>query len=201
MTTSARMSTLSRMVVPVFVLASFCTGAYAADIEQYRHEAAQVSRLLMEDLAAELMREMQAGGPAAAIRVCSEAAPRIAGELSREHGWKVTRIGTRVRNPLLGMPDAWEQQVLASFMQRADAGEAVAELDHAEIVEEPSGRFFRYLRAIEVRQPCLVCHGPAAGIPDAVRSALDERYPRDQARDYLAGDLRGAVSIKRPLTE
>lgn len=44
------------------------------------------------------------------------------GRLSRERGWRVTRVGTRVRNPLLGKPDAWEQQVLAGFTERAAKG-------------------------------------------------------------------------------
>jgi hypothetical protein len=188
-------------VVLAVIFSLAYTGSAAADVAQYRSEAAAASKLLIEDLGAELMREMQAGGPVAASGVCSEAAPRIAGKLSREHGWRVTRVGTRVRNPLLGMPDAWEQEVLERFRALADAGEAVGGIEHAEIVVEPAGRYFRYMRAIDVRQPCLVCHGPEAGIPDDVRAMLAERYPFDEARNYRAGELRGAVSIKRPLTD
>ncbi|MCC6208395.1 MAG: DUF3365 domain-containing protein [Gammaproteobacteria bacterium] len=186
------------------MLAAIMPGAAAIaadDLGDYRIEAATVSKHLMEDLSAELVREMKAGGPPAAIGVCTEAAPRIAGELSREHGWKVTRVGTRVRNPLLGMPDAWEQEVLAQFAARIGAGEAIADVDHAEIVSESDGRYFRYMRAIGVRDPCLVCHGPDAGIPAAVKAMLSEKYPHDEARGYRAGDLRGAVSIKRPLKD
>jgi hypothetical protein len=189
------------IVLGPFLLALLFPGFAAADTGQYRIDAAAASRSLMEDLAAELMREMQAGGPPSAIGVCTEAAPRIAGALSREHGWKVTRVGTRVRNPLLGMPDAWEQQILAQFQKLTDAGETVGGMEHAEIVDEPDGRFFRYMRAIEVRQPCLVCHGPEDGIPDDVKAMLAERYPFDKARNYRAGELRGAVSIKRPVTD
>lgn len=57
------------------------------------------------------------------VKVCTDLAPHIAGRLSRDQGWRVTRVGTRVRNPLLGMPDAWEQQVLALFAARAAKGE------------------------------------------------------------------------------
>ncbi len=175
--------------------------AGAADFDDHRAEAAAASRLLMEDLAAELMRAMQSGGPAAAIDVCTEVAPEIAGRLSREYGWKVTRVGTRVRNPLLGMPDAWEQKVLDRFRSQAAAGESLAGAEHAEVVEEPAGRYFRYMRAIETRQPCLACHGPEDGISSEVMQVLAERYPHDEARGYLAGELRGAVSIKRRLKD
>jgi len=66
--------------------------------------------------------EMKSNGPVASIKACSEMDPGIAGDLSRKKGWKVTRIGTRVRNPMLGIPDVWEQKVLAEFQKRANKG-------------------------------------------------------------------------------
>lgn len=192
---------MNKWIIAGLLLTFASVSVAGQDLSEYRGEAAAASKRLMEDLSAELMREMQAGGPPEAIAVCSEAAPRIAGELSRQHGWKVTRVGTRVRNPLLGMPDAWEQEVLAQFSQRMEDGETLADMDHAVIITEPDGRYFRYMRAIGVREPCLVCHGPDAAIPEAVRSMLSENYPRDEAVGYQVGDLRGAVSVKRPLKD
>jgi hypothetical protein len=69
----------------------------------------------------------------------------------------------------------------------------------AEIVEEPGGKYFRFMKAIGVQAQCLACHGDPAGMKEEVKALLQERYPHDQAKGYKAGDLRGAVSIKRPL--
>jgi hypothetical protein len=107
-------------------------------------------------------------------------------------------VGTRVRNPLLGMPDPWEQQALQKLQQELDSG-AQPPLSHSEIVEEPGGRYFRYVRAINVGGPCLACHGSKDQLSSEVRHLLAERYPHDQATGYALGNLRGAVSIKQPL--
>ncbi len=153
----------------------------------------------MKELGAAFKREMAAGGPVGAVKVCSEIAPSIAGRISRETGWRVTRVGTRVRNPLLGMPDAWEQKVLADFEGRIAKGEEIDKISFSEVVSEPDGRFFRYMKAIGVKPQCLACHGPEDQIPSSVRAILKERYPHDKAIGYKAGDLRGAISIKAPL--
>lgn len=145
------------------------------------------------------MKELGKGDPAKAISVCSEFAPQIAYRLSRENGWQVTRVGTRVRNPLLGLPDAWEQRVLAEFGQRTSQGEPLDNLVHSEIVSEPDGQYFRFMKPIIVQPPCLLCHGPKDQIPDSIRTMLKQYYPFDAATGYHAGDLREAVSIKEPI--
>ncbi|MEX2490175.1 MAG: DUF3365 domain-containing protein [Nitrospirales bacterium] len=104
-------------------------------------------------------REMGKGGPLEAIN-CGELAPEIANRLSRENGWRVTRVGTRVRNPLLGMPDAWEQKILGEFAARAAKGEAFDNMAHSEVVSEPGGQYFRFMKPIAVQPKCLLCHGP-----------------------------------------
>jgi hypothetical protein len=168
------------------------------DIESRTEAADKLSAQFLGELKSALVEEMQQGGPAAAIGVCTDLAPEIAGRLSRETGWRVTRVGTRVRNPLLGMPDPWEQQALQKLQQELDSG-AQPPLSHSEIVEEPGGRYFRYVRAINVGGPCLACHGSKDQMSSEVRHLLAERYPHDQATGYALGDLRGAVSIKQPL--
>lgn len=171
----------------------------AEDIEPRKQGAMQASAQFMQELKAELVAAMQAGGPANAIAVCTDKAPAIAGRLSREHGWQVTRVGTRVRNPLLGMPDPWEQEVLEDFAQRHAKGEPYDKMAHGEVVEEPKGRYYRFMKAIPVGQPCLACHGPKEQIDAKVMETLQARYPFDEATGYRLGELRGAVSIKQPL--
>ena len=192
---------MARTILPrLLLLAALPLAASAAepdrqDLEPLRGTAAQ----LAGELKTKLQETIKSDGVAAAITVCSDIAPAIAGRLSRETGWQVSRVGTRVRNPLLGMPDAWEQRVLDRFEQRIAAGEDPATMEFHEVVSEPDGRFLRYMKPLTVQPPCLSWHGPAEGIPEEVRAALDQRYPHDEAIGYALGDLRGAVTIKRPL--
>lgn len=169
------------------------------DATERERAASEVATGFVKQLGEAMTREMAKGGPTEAIKVCAELAPEIAGRLSREHGWRVTRVGTRVRNPLLGMPDAWEQKVLAEFAERAEKGEAFPSMTRSEAVAEPSGQYYRFMKPIALQPQCVLCHGPSDQIPEGIRHVLKQQYPFDAATGYKAGELRGAVSIKQPL--
>jgi len=170
-----------------------------ADQAQYDRESREVAQDLTRQMGDEMRKGLEAGGLQSAIDVCRNIEPQIASRVSVEKGWKVTRVGTRVRNPLLGTPDAWEQSTLAQFEQRLKAGEKIESLEFSQIVDEPLGRSYRYMKAIGVRPACLACHGAPSDMSDDVKATLARLYPHDQATGYRAGELRGAVSIKRPL--
>ncbi|MCL4779985.1 MAG: DUF3365 domain-containing protein [Gammaproteobacteria bacterium] len=161
-------------------------------------EPAALAARFQQELAGKLQAAMQAGGPVNAIAVCRDEAPAIASRLSRQSGWQLRRVGTRVRNPLTGMPDAWEQQQLAQFQQRLQSGEAAGQIDKLATVDGPGGPVVRYMQAIVVAPPCLACHGEPATQPEALRAALARDYPHDAATGYAAGELRGAFSLQRP---
>lgn len=177
-----------------------CMNTCLADNRQIHEDIAKTSTAFMQQLGRAMKTEMKNNGPVAAIKVCTEISPATAGEISRKTGWKVTRTGTRVRNPALAMPDTWEQRILAQFQARANSGESLKNMTYSEWVNEPNGKYFRFMQAIGVEPVCLTCHGSSSGIPDSVKAVLQERYPHDQATGYKAGDLRGAVSIKRPMS-
>jgi len=102
-------------------------------------------------------------------------------------------------HPLIGTPDAWEQKVLADFDQKAAAGAKPETLETAEIVTEPQGKYFRYMKAVPTGAVCLACHGPAEKIGKEVKEQLSADYPHDKATGYGEGQIRGAITIKRPL--
>lgn len=161
--------------------------------------AEQAADNFVKELGGTLKAEMAKGDPAQAITVCRDMAPAIANRLSLENGWRVTRVATRVRNPMLGMPDAWEQRILQQFQAQLAQGTPLNNMSHSEVVEEPDGRYFRYMKPLGVAPLCATCHGPAEQIPESVNTALQTHYPHDEAVGYAVGDLRGAISIKQPL--
>ncbi|MFQ5643551.1 MAG: DUF3365 domain-containing protein [Thiogranum sp.] len=174
-------------------------GSNDADMQARVDAARAVTGDFLKQLGGTMKREMKAGGPVAALKVCRDVAPRVANDISLEKGWKVTRVGTRVRNPMLGSPDAWEQRVLQDFRERAAKGEKFDKMSYFEVVEEPAGKSLRYMKAIGVAPQCTACHGSAEQIAEPVRAELKRMYPHDQAVGYRPGELRGAVSIKQPL--
>ena len=187
---------MKRSLALGMILGLAANAAASQDLDKLTAEARTQSARLIQELGARLKQELAAGGPEAALSVCKDAAPEIASRLSRESGSRIARVSLKTRNPLLGTPDAWEQSVLAAFDHRAAAGEKAQVLETAEIVSEPQGRFFRYMKAIPLQPMCATCHGSEAGIPDAVKARLREQYPHDRATGYEAGQVRGAVTVK-----
>ena len=180
-----------------FALALIQINTLADDQSALTLKARVIAGQLVQQLGAELKKEMSSNGPGSAISVCKSLAPEIAGRLSREQGAKVARVSLKSRNPLLGQADIWEQTVLARFDQLNAQGEKPETLEHAELVTEPQGRYFRYMKAIPVQPLCLTCHGTQEVIPPEVKAILAKEYPHDQATGYSMGQIRGAVTIKQ----
>lgn len=183
----------------VLAAALAAPAGWAQDVGVLTDDARRVAAQMQKTLAGTLMSEINSGGPASAIAVCKTIAPSVANDLSLAKGWKVSRVSLRVRNPVLGTPDAWEQRALKSFDERVAKGEAADALEYAEIVSEPGGRYFRYVKALPVAPLCTNCHGTADKIPPAVKERLTAEYPADRATGYEVGQIRGAITVKRPL--
>ena len=173
--------------------------AWAEDTAKYQEESRAVVMPFMQKLIAENKKAVMEGGPESAIKVCKEVAPAMSSDVSRQNGWKLTRVSLKARNPLLGTPDTWEQKVLQDFEARAAKGEKPEAMEAAEIVREPAGKSFRFMKAIALQPGCVACHGNSEQVSDNVKAQLSKEYPHDKATGYSAGQIRGAISIKRPL--
>jgi hypothetical protein len=191
----------SRTWFVLLTLASFGFhgAATANDTEAAAAQARGWATQLVQQTGAALKKALADSGPEGAIGVCKQVAPEIAGNLSRENGVRVARVSLKVRNAVLGHPDAWEQAVLADFDRRAAAGEKPEAMERAEIVSEPAGRYFRYMKAIPTQPMCLACHGAPEALPPSIVEKLAAEYPKDRATGYAVGQIRGAVTVKRLL--
>ncbi len=164
---------------------------------QLEEQAKHLSSQLAMQLKARLKNAIETGGPAHAITACNVSAPQIAEELSKG-GWEVGRTSLKLRNPA-NNPDEWERSTLLEFEQQLASGTPAANL-HTSAVEADEGvTRYRFMKAIPVGGVCMACHGEA--ISEDVQSALAEKYPQDAATDYKPGDLRGAFTITKILSE
>ena len=189
----------SILVIATSLLAATPAWSDDAALAAFRDEARTASADFGKRLGGELKKAMGAGGPEAAIGVCKDVAPAISSDLSRQKGWKVSRVSLKARDPLLGLPDAWEQKVLMDFDKRVAGGEKPETLEFAEEVSEPQGKSLRYMKAIPTQELCLTCHGPADALPEGLRKKLSAEYPHDKATGYAVGQVRGAFTFKKPL--
>lgn len=146
------------------------------------------------DLMGMLLRELERGGPEAAVVVCADSAQARTARHSRD-GLVVRRVGTRVRNPL-NAPDSVEARILAFVQGEKDAGRAISEVTEVTRTADGSGWEYRLMRPVTLLERCTTCHGDDTQIPPAARALITARYPRDEAVGYAPGDLRGAVSVR-----
>jgi hypothetical protein len=160
-------------------------------------ESRAVANQIVNQVRGELVKELERTGPIRAITVCKYSVPEITSNISRQTGMRVTRVSLRPRNKSFGEPDAWEQRVLLDFENRVAKGEKADALEYHEIVDEPAGRSFRYMKSLAMAQPCLLCHGPTSQLSEGVRALLATEYPNDKAVEYNLGQVRGAVSVKK----
>lgn len=175
-------------------LAASMFAAAGADDEQILEaEAAALAAEFAGRLKPELQAALRDGGPVHAIGVCADQAPAIADALSAESGWLVRRVSLKARNASRAIPDRWETGVLQSMEQRRQSGEPAAALSYSE--STPS--HYRYMRAQVVEGVCLTCHGNA--LTAEVSKVLHEYYPDDTATAYNLGEVRGAISLSKPL--
>lgn len=183
-------------IAPVLLLALSAVPAAAQDawVAQARQVATAVPPKLLSVLTAEIERS----GTAGAIGVCREEAPKLAHAASQESGWSVRRVSLRERNPKAA-PDDWERAALEDFERRAAAGEKPATLERAEVVQQQGRPVMRYMRALPVVELCTNCHGTPERVSPAVKERLAELYPNDKATGYAIGQIRGAMTISKPL--
>ncbi len=193
----------TRFFLPMMISLCSSTIAFAAEtdvkVNAYQEESRKVAMSFLKTLSGELKKEIEKNGPEQAVSVCKTLAPTMANQLSNQHGWRVTRVSLKVRNPLLGTPDAWEQKVLMNFDERVAKGEKPEKMEFSEVVQEPQGPVFRYMKAVGVQPVCLACHGQKE-MPEKIKERLSKEYPHDHATGYQVGQIRGAVSIKRAVT-
>lgn len=186
-------------VFKTLFLASVILTASAANAnDALLAEARQVAGMVPPKLLQVLTEEIAKGGPASAIEVCNVKAPQMAKAASEQTGWTVKRVSLQNRNPK-AVPDAWERAVLEDFDKRAAAGESPTTLEKSELVSNgDKGKEYRYMRALPVGNICLACHGTADKLSAEVKSKLQSLYPNDKAVGYTLGQLRGAMTIRKP---
>ncbi len=161
--------------------------APASEAEQQAvAQARAAAQHLGQTLRGRLMAAM-AEGPEAAVRVCADEAQALTAQAAAERGARVGRTSSRLRNPANQGPE-WPRAWLAHQGERP-----AAQVTPSTGIAEGDPAAARFVAPIAIEGPCLLCHGPAEGIPQDVQAILRERYPGDRATGYRVGDLRGAL--------
>jgi len=162
----------------------------AKSLEDYRLQGLRAAMQTKGALGSELMKAVEAGGPAGAVAFCNTRALPITQDMSEKLGVDVSRVSDQPRNPANAANDE-ELAIIASFKESLARGQppapAVREHDETVVGYYP----------IVTNAMCLKCHGAeGSDISPATQAAIDERYPADQATGYGENALRGLFVVK-----
>ncbi|MEZ4265136.1 MAG: DUF3365 domain-containing protein [Myxococcota bacterium] len=134
-----------------------------------------------------LMGALKAGmavGPVSAVEACHLSAPGMPAAASTPEV-TVGRTTDKLRNPE-NAPKPWMKPLLADY---AKAGPGAA--PRAVALEDGK---VGYVEPIYLQEMCLACHGSTLNAE--VATTLAERYPKDEAKGYAAGDFRGLFWVE-----
>lgn len=191
---------MKKLVLAASLCLAGMSAAQAEDLNQLTQDTRAKAVPVLPKIVGMLTATVKERGVADAIPVCKVKAPALLKQQSEELGWMVRRVSLKTRNAERATPDVWEARNLAEFDIRAAQGADPKTLEASEIVTAADGkRYLRYMKALPVMPVCLNCHGDAASLAPAVRETLQREYPDDRATGYSAGQIRGALTVTRPL--
>jgi hypothetical protein len=167
------------------------TEAAADTAALYREKGKRLVKASAAALKTQLGKAIAEGGVPHAIDFCNVHAMPITDSLSKAYGLKIARVSDRPRNPQ-NAANAREEALMQDMRRSMEAD------------QKPKPQVLRTEEQVLYYHPitianglCLNCHGtPGTEINEETLAALDERYPRDQARGYALGDLRGLWKLR-----
>ena len=186
---------ITRLTLATLLLGT-CS-AFAEDLA-WVQDARSVAGAVPPKLLQVLSDQIAQGGLASAVTVCTEKAQHMAKTASEQTGWAIRRVSLKNRNPK-AVPDAWERETLEEFDRRAAAGEDISKLEKFATADVDGRPTYRYMKALPTQQLCLSCHGSSEAIPADVADKLHALYPNDKATGYALGQIRGAMTIRKPV--
>jgi hypothetical protein len=190
---------MSRLLLALCCALAALPAAAADDLAALSKETRETTQPLLAKVVGTVKESLNQSTPHETVDTCREKLPGMVKEMREKTGWNIRRVSLKTRNAERGTPDEWEAKVLADFDRRAAAGEKRDQMEAGEIFTTAEGRVFRYMKALPVQEACLTCHGDTAKLTPELKAKLATLYPKDQATGYQLGQIRGALTVKRPL--
>ena len=147
---------------------------------------------LMSQLKTNLGMALKEGGFAKAVDFCAGKAQELTAKVNKELVVvKVRRLSDKYRNPK-NRATGEDLKVIEELKEKLKEGKL------PKYVIRKEGNYFVYYKPIIVAPFCLNCHGEPTRMNPEVLRVLREKYPKDKALGYKAGQLRGVFKVVIP---
>jgi len=119
-----------------------------------------------------------------ALGACSTLGQSMVADYNNVSDVKIRRTALKYRSKK-NKPDATDVTVMERFLASNNFNKPL-------IVD--MGDSYRVYKALEIKQPCLACHGE--NISKDLKEMLVRQYPSDMATNFKLGEFRGVVVAK-----
>ena len=158
------------------------------DTTDYLKKGDSISKITFDTLRTTLSKAIGEKGLSGALIFCNTRASSITAMYTSQ-GIMVSRVSDKERNPKNAL-SGYDKKQLDKYMSQYGKKEPLK----PEVVYRNHG--FNYYKPIIMQPMCLSCHGMVGkDIPKTLLPVIDSLYPKDKARGYKQGDLRGMWHI------
>ncbi|GAB5415007.1 MAG: DUF3365 domain-containing protein [Congregibacter sp.] len=176
---------IRKLTLASLLLSCLTSAVQAADLSTVLAEGKEIALRAKAELGKNLMQALQQGGTVSAIEFCNLRALSITQGVSSEQNAEIKRVSDKPRNAG-NRANEREAAYIASAKASLAAGRPPAPAAH-----EVGDRWVAYY-PIPTDGMCLQCHGsPETQVSQETLSALEARYPDDEALGYGVNELRG----------
>ncbi|MCK5638203.1 MAG: DUF3365 domain-containing protein [Flavobacteriaceae bacterium] len=187
---------LTLLFISIAVLSSCSKSLSKKEVEQYTIKGKEIAQTTAKKLGGTLVEKMKDGGVKEAVPFCNSEALPLTEEMGVKFNVSIKRTSNLLRNET-NKPNDEEVLILNNYSKLFAENKPmkpVVELDN-------SGNPHFYAPII-LQKKCLTCHGEiGVDVTKKSDSIIESLYPKDLAKGYKEGDLRGIWSITFKATE
>ena len=183
---------MKKLLLPGFILLLVsCSGALTDKQKAaYEKQGSEIAQEAFKELSTQLMVQMKAGGPQAALPFCNVQALPLTLEVAQKNEVQIKRVTNKLRNEK-NAPSEMANKQLNIYLEMKKAG-----IDLQPEVVRDEAETVHFYAPILIKEQCLVCHGkPGKNMLHKTDSLVKSYYPNDRATGYAVGDLRGIWDI------
>ena len=161
------------------------------DLKKYQKAGDEVSSIAQATLIQNLSAAIEKGGAEYAVQFCNLNASGLLDSVSSANNCVISRLTDQNRNTGNFISSPEDKAVWQDYKNRnSENAQADSVLQLADNII--------YYRPIRIGMPtCLKCHGsPDVDIDGKTLTLIDSLYPKDLAKNYKSGDLRGLWKIE-----
>jgi len=183
-------------IFSILALANSCMESKEEKLELVKQKGMEAVKELHETMRSNLKKAIKEKGPEGAIDFCYSKAEEFTKQVSKKVGFRIKRTSFKYRNEN-DKPDALDKKVLTTLEEKFKKTGKLPDYLIRKVTINGKELYVFY-KPIQIKKPCLKCHGDVDKMDPEVVEVIKKHYPADKAVNYKEGDFRGVIRVDIP---